>query len=198
MRLSFCLYHCDTALSLDASFSDCQVFTLLFRDCKEEEQLLLSLFSILPWACFPSGDGVRGIQTLQWAWDRDVSTWQELWGSEWRAGWLMKPSRKADVFAFMLKGNNNNNLRLMKSAALTALDNASHLPTDTKQSLQLCHHCFEREQPSFGHGCSVNPRPPSKPCLCHLKLHFPGSGALASCTPGYRYTTNSWPWCTQL
>lgn len=92
-------------------------------------------------------------------------------------------------------------MRLLKSAALTALENASHLPTDTKQPLLLlCHHSFETNQSGFGDGCSLlrmNPRPPSNPCLCHLQPHFPGSGAarlLASCMPRSCYTTNSWPW----
>lgn len=64
----------------------------------------------------------------------------------------MKPRRKADVFAFMLKENNNNNLRLMKSASLTALENVSHLPAEVKQPLLLlCHCCFSRDEPGFGH-----------------------------------------------
>lgn len=49
----------------------------------------------------------------------------------------MKPPRKADVFAFMVKENNNNNLRLLKSTALTALENASHLSVEVKQPLLL-------------------------------------------------------------
>lgn len=144
MGLNFCLYHHDIAMS----YAGCklqwlqQVSALLFSDCKEEPKLLLSLvyiymYLILPWTCFPSWDRIRGIQALQWARDRDVGTWQELRGSEWCAEQLMKPPRKADVFAFMLKENNNNNLRLLKSTALTALENASHLSAEVKQPLLL-------------------------------------------------------------
>lgn len=129
----------------------------------------------------------------------------------------MKPPRKADIFVFMLKENNNNNLRLLKSAALTALENASHLPTDTNQLLLLlCHHCFERDQPGCGHGCSLlrrNPRPPSSPfsATCSLIFQAQGqTGALAqpslhhqlmvmahargSCRVGAEARGPSWSW----
>lgn len=115
----------------------------------------------------------------------------------------MKAPRKADIFAFMLKenNNNNNNLRLLKSAALTALQSASHSPAGTKQPLLLLYHCcLDTDQPGFGHCCSLlrmTPRTPSSPCLCHPQPHFPVPGAaaaLASCVPRHRYTGSSWPW----
>lgn len=92
-------------------------------------------------------------------------------------------------------------MRLLKSAALTALEHTSHSLADTKQILLLlCHRCFETDQPGFGQGCFLlrtKPRPTSSPCLCHLQTHFPSSGAArapVSCVSRCCFTTNSWPW----